>query len=160
MLRFPDHLVVQFRTMTNLLRHNSTKQEIQQEMAATRKAMERETLGVAEGFRQYGEIVNAYYVRFKPFGTSNLQHDFEDFVELVGHSVVVGNYSLISQWAVNYPLQNSGVLAQRPQEYLPVFKGIISDRWQHYKATYGWPDTAKLYWQHLISEWERCGYRG
>lgn len=159
MLRFPDHLVVRFRTMANLLRQNSTKQTLQREMAETRIAMEKETLGIAEGFRQYGDIVNAYYLKFKPFGTQSLERDFEDFVELIGHSVVIGNYSLINQWAVNYPLRTKGVLAGDYRNYLAVFHGVVTNRWQHYKTAYRWPDSTKLYWQYLIDEWQRCGVK-
>lgn len=155
MLRFPEHLFARFKEMSNLLKQSPRKQELQQKLTETRQAMERETLGVAEGFRQYGSIVSAYYAKFHPFGTRKLQNDFEDFVELIGHSVVVGNYSVISHWGVDYPLDNRGVLAEDPQKYLPVFQAVVTDRWQYYKEKYGWSESAKLYWQYLINEWQR-----
>ena len=154
MLHFPDHLLARFKEMSKLLTDGLKKHEIQQQLTETRQAMEKETLNVAEGFRQYGSVVSTYYRTFKPFGTKSLQHDLEDFIELVGHSVVIGNYSLISQWGIEYPLRNN-VLAKEAQEYIPVFQAVVTDRWQYYKEKYNWSESAKLYWQYLLEEWQR-----
>lgn len=154
MLQFPDHLRVRIMYMYDLLSQDLSEQALQEEMARTREAMEQETLNVAEGFRHYGIIVNRYYSQFPPFGTNIVENDFEDFVELIGHSVVFGNYSLISEWGTKYPLTNPHILAAEPFQYLPVFRNSIGQKWQHYQRQRGWPEVAKNYWQYLIDSWE------
>jgi len=162
MLHFPKSIrdgLQNFRTMLNSLTptpDSFQKGTFQRDLEAIRKAMENETLKIAEGFHLYGETVNEYYLKFPPFGTNHVDKDFEDFIELIGHSVIVGNYFLISEWGVKHPLSNPSILAgsQFLQRYVDRFKEAITTNWQANQTKYGWPDEAKDYWQYLIREWE------
>lgn len=159
MLHFPESIRIDLRKMLEKLTSKgnpSDKGGFQEELKAIRKAMEKETLKIAEGFRLYSQTVNEYYLKFPPFGTGDVNKDFEDFIELVGHSVIIGNYFLLSEWGVKYPLNQPSVLAgkQLLSRYVDGFKKAITEKWEENKTQHGWPDEAQEYWQYLIREWE------
>ena len=159
MLRFPESIRIDLRKMLETLRQSGPddKLTLQNELQSIRESMENETLKIAEGFHLYGQTVNGYYSKFPPFSTGNVQQDLEDFIELIGHSVVIGNYFLISEWGVKYPLIQPSVLAkgEHLDRYIASFRRAITDEWEENQDAFGWPDEAKSYWQYLIEEWEK-----
>ena len=163
MLRFPESIrvdLIDLRKMIQALTQKAKpaqKDTYQNKLTGIRTAMENQTLQIAEGFYLYGQTVDDYYSQFHPFGTKDVEKDFEDFIELIGHSVVVGNYFLISEWGVKYPLDNPSVLAGEKflKRYVDRFKKAIGEDWGKNQSQHRWPDEAREYWKYLIKEWEQ-----
>ncbi len=162
MLPFPESISIdELRNMLETLRKQGdydNRESCQEKLTSIREAMEKETLQIAEGFRLYGETLHEYYSKFPPFQGKTFALDLEDFIELIGHSVVIGNYFLISQWGVDYPLlSKQTVLAHgddRLPNYISAFKKAINEDWEKHQNEDDWPKECKQYWEYLIKEWE------
>ncbi len=129
--------------------------DLQKKLAKIRNDLEKEGCNFAKSLENYSKLVDAYYLKYPPFGTKDFHKDFEDFIEIVGHSLVVGNYSLINKWAIDFPLKNWSRLAKKPHEYLERFDYAVSKDLEYYKNNRDWPEEAKYYLKYLIQEWRK-----
>lgn len=152
--------MLQFRSaimdaMSALSKSSSVKKclDIKSNLEEIRAELNKEVLDVAEGLRHYTELVDSYYSQCAPFGTGKKDDDYQCFMELIGHSIVIGNYFLLEKWAVRYAVDNKGRLAQPISKYANTFNEIINNQWEQVSNQYEWPSQAKFYCEYLVKSW-------
>lgn len=128
--------------------------DIKLELTKIREELNKEVLDVSEGLRHYTDLVDSYYSQCPPLGSGNNQRDYQDFIELIGHSLVIGNYFLLEKWAVRYPVENSNRLAQPLSKYVSTFDAVTTTQWLQVSQQFGWPPQAKVYCEYLIKSWK------
>lgn len=158
MLPFPNAIMHAMRALSQSQSSDQQScQDIQAQLAQIRAELNKEVLDVSEGLRCYTELVDNFYTECPPFGSGSFEADYQDIIELVGHSMVVGSYYLLEKWAVRYPMgqPKPGCLAQPIEQYRITFEQTISNEWQTLATTFGWPPQARAYCEYLIQAWGR-----
>ena len=130
-------------------------QDIQAQLTQIREELNKEVLDVSEGLRCYTELVDTFYSECPPFGSGSFEADYQDIIELIGHSMVVGSYYLLEKWAVRYPIGQPNRLAQPIHQYRRTLEEAISNHWQTLVTTFGWPPQARAYCEYLIQSWQQ-----
>lgn len=99
----------------------------------------------------YKKMVDEFYSMHPPFVNKNQHDEKVDFIELIGHSQVIGNFALLDKWAIEYPANNR-VLNQPISTYSKLFQRDIIGNWDKYRNELGWTDDVKEFWEYLIRE--------
>ena len=143
------------KAMTALSRSwlNKPCNKIKEDLKRIRQELSKEVLDVSEGLRNYTDLVDSYYSQCLPFGSGNYELDYQDFIELIGHSIVIGNYFLLEKWAIEYPVNNPRCLAQPLSKYISIFDAVTKTRWEQVSRKFGWPPQARVYCEYLVQSW-------
>jgi len=127
--------------------------DIKTELKIIREELSQEVLDVSEGLRHYTILVDSYYSQCPPFDSGNYENDYQDIIEIIGHSIIIGNYFLLEKWAIRYPIENNGLLAQPLSKYVNTFDAVAKTHWDQISQQFGWPFHAKVYCEHLVNSW-------
>ncbi|NEZ68347.1 hypothetical protein D0962_37440 [Leptolyngbyaceae cyanobacterium CCMR0082] len=129
--------------------------DIQSQIRQAREALDNQFLDASETLRVYAKLIDSYYTQCPPFGTNDQQKDFKYFIEIIGHSLVIGNYTLIDTWAIQYPQANPQRLAESQPLSEVVRKleeGLKPENWQVLREDYKWPEQARYYCEYIIQK--------
>ncbi|MEO0771248.1 MAG: hypothetical protein AAFY72_17810 [Cyanobacteria bacterium J06649_4] len=148
MLRVSDIAVSAMKKMWGSIQESPCK-DVKENLKELRKQLNDEVLDVSECLRDYANLVDAYYSNCPPFGSGDEEKDFQEFTEIIGHSVVIGNYRLLDRWAIDYPKSNPQRLAEPIAQYSHKIDGVVKNQWQVLAQQYKWPSHAKAYCEYL-----------
>jgi hypothetical protein len=152
MLPFRSAILDAMKALSNSS-SNKPCNHIKTELKRIRGELNQEVLDVSEGLRRYTELVDSYYSQCHPFGSGKFESDYQDFIELVGHSLVIGNYFLLEKWAIRYPIENPTCLAQPLPKYISTFNSVTTTQWEQISQQLKWPSQARVYCEYLVKNW-------
>jgi hypothetical protein len=152
MLKLPPAILSAMKSLSGSLQGKPCI-NVKSELKKIREDLNKEVVEVSEGLRQYANLVDSYYSQCPPFGSGSNENDYQDFIELIGHSVIIGNYTLLEKWAIQYPRKNPKRLAQPLASYAAVFCNITKSKWEETSQIFKWPPQAKMYCEYLVQSW-------
>ncbi len=109
--------------------------------------LRQEAVDLEEAEKQYEELINRYFSKFKPFSSGNKQDDLKQYGQLVKHTLVANSNSILDAWGIEYPKKNPKVLAEPLVEYTKIFKRIATE--SIYREDLKIPPSAKRYYEYL-----------
>lgn len=132
---------------------------IQETIKDAREALDNHFLDASEKLRQYADLIDTYYTQCPPFANNNgeeFDYDkeyFKDLIQLIGHSLVIGNYSLLDKWVLKHPQTLSEEAAQIVRENIATFEDALKrENWQDFKSRFKWPEQASYYCEYLVQQ--------
>lgn len=128
---------------------NQKNSELKEEIKKIRDTLNGGLSDLDELLNEYKKMVDEFYGMHPPF--KNQHDEIVDFIELIGHSQVIGNFALLDKWAIEYPANNR-VLTQPISTYRQFFQIEIIGNWDTYRNKYHWTDDVKEFWEYLIRE--------
>ncbi|MEM8502402.1 MAG: hypothetical protein AAF716_04540 [Cyanobacteria bacterium P01_D01_bin.1] len=149
MLKIPS-IAVTIMTRLRGSIHPGSCDNIKKDLDELRRTLNSEVLDVSECLRDYTSLVDNYYSNCPPFGSGNEQKDFQDFIEIIAHSIVICNYTLLDRWAVEYPQKNQHKLAAPLAQYVHKIDGVVKTQWTALSGEYKWPPQARDYCHYLV----------
>lgn len=129
--------------------------DIQTAIREAREALDNQFLDASETLREYAKLINDYYTHCKPFGSNNEKEDFKCFIDIIGHSLVIGNYTLIDTWAIQYPQKNPDRLAESQpltEVARKLEEGLKPENWKVLRDEYKWPEQARYYCEYIVQK--------
>ena len=122
----------------------------ERELKNIQKELTNVVIDVSETFRLYAEELDQHYEKNKPFSNENETEDIEDFMQLIQYSFITGSYTILKNWAIDYPLNNPEVLKGSLEEYVIELRADLEEDWDDIVCEEGWHPEAKVYWQYLV----------
>lgn len=151
MLKTPDIITNAMKRLRGSVGRSPCR-NIRGELDELCKKISSEISPITQTLCDYKSLVDEYYSSCPPFGSGDKQEDFDDFIEIIAHSLVINNYLLLDRWAIEYPKNNPQRLAEPLSWYPRQIAGVVNNDWQTLSEQCEWPPQAKDFCLYIVEK--------